>query len=103
VGATVHDEPWPLFYSFLIIQTVGRAPWVGESAHRKATTYTGQHTHRKNAVNIHASSGIQTHNPSLNGQRKFTWAEGQSTAPYMSNILQIMDNAVSAAHIDNNH
>jgi hypothetical protein len=27
VGATVHVESWPLIYSFLIIFTVGRAPW----------------------------------------------------------------------------
>jgi hypothetical protein len=37
----------------------------GGSAHRKATTYTGQHKRRKKAVNIHASSGIQTHNSSV--------------------------------------
>jgi hypothetical protein len=27
MGATVHHEPWPLFYSFLITYTVGRTPW----------------------------------------------------------------------------
>jgi hypothetical protein len=25
-GATAHDEPWPLFCSFLIIQRAGRTP-----------------------------------------------------------------------------
>jgi hypothetical protein len=30
VGATVHDESRPLFYSFLIIQTVGSTPWAGD-------------------------------------------------------------------------
>jgi hypothetical protein len=35
----------------------------GGSARRKAANYTGQHKHRINA-NIHASSGIRTHNPS---------------------------------------
>jgi hypothetical protein len=32
-----------------------------------------------------------------------TWAEEQSTAPYTSNVLQIIANAVTAAHIDNSH
>jgi hypothetical protein len=34
------------------------------SARRKAATYTGQHKHRINA-NIRASSGIRTHDPSV--------------------------------------
>jgi hypothetical protein len=34
------------------------------SARRKAATYTGKHKHRINA-NIHISSGIQTHDPSV--------------------------------------
>jgi hypothetical protein len=34
VGTTVHDETWLLFDSFLIIQRVGKTPWVG---HQPAT------------------------------------------------------------------
>jgi hypothetical protein len=30
VGATVHDEAWPLFYSFLFIETVGRSFSAGD-------------------------------------------------------------------------
>jgi hypothetical protein len=30
VGATVNDETWPLFCSFLIILTAGRTPWTGD-------------------------------------------------------------------------
>jgi hypothetical protein len=30
VGARVHDEPWSLFYSYLIIQKVDRTLWAGD-------------------------------------------------------------------------
>lgn len=30
VGAMGHHETWPLFYGFLSIQTVCRAPWTGD-------------------------------------------------------------------------
>jgi hypothetical protein len=34
-------------------------------ARRKAATYTGQHKQKKNPADIHASSGIRTHDPSV--------------------------------------
>jgi hypothetical protein len=37
---------------------------VGGSPRRKSGTYTGRHEHRKN-VDIHASSGIRNHDPSV--------------------------------------
>jgi hypothetical protein len=27
MGATVRDEPWPLFWPFLLMHTVGPTPW----------------------------------------------------------------------------
>jgi hypothetical protein len=57
--------PWPLFFSFLIFYAVGMTPWAGTqpfarplAAHRTAQT---QWMHR----DIHASSGIRTHDPSV--------------------------------------
>jgi hypothetical protein len=32
VAAAVHDEPGPLFYSFLIICAVGKTPWAGDQS-----------------------------------------------------------------------
>jgi hypothetical protein len=50
---------------FLNPKTVVRIPWKGGwSARRKAATYIGQHKPRINA-NIHALSGIQTHDHSV--------------------------------------
>jgi hypothetical protein len=37
----------------------------GGSARRKAASYTGQHKHGISAKNIHASSGIRTHDSSI--------------------------------------
>jgi hypothetical protein len=34
------------------------------SARRKASTYTGQHNTERQGTNIHALSGIRTHDPS---------------------------------------
>jgi hypothetical protein len=34
------------------------------SARRKASTYTGQHNTERLGTNIHALSGIRTHDPS---------------------------------------
>jgi hypothetical protein len=49
------------FFSFLIIYTVGRTPWMGDQPVAKPLP-----THRKNArTDIHALSGIRTHNPSV--------------------------------------
>jgi hypothetical protein len=58
--------PWPLF-SFLIFYTVGRTPWTGDQpVARLLPAHTGHHKHRINAhTDIHASSGIRTHDPSV--------------------------------------
>jgi hypothetical protein len=49
VDARVHDEPWPLFYSFLIItQSVDSSD--GVSVRSKAATYTGQHICRQTSM-----------------------------------------------------
>jgi hypothetical protein len=58
VGATAHDEPWPLFYSFLNMQTVDRTPWA-----RDQPVATPLPT--KDNADIHASSGIRTHDPNV--------------------------------------
>jgi hypothetical protein len=57
-------EPWPLF-QFLNLYTVGRTPWEGDQpvtrplpAHRTAQT-------QNKLTDIHASSGIRTHDPSV--------------------------------------
>jgi hypothetical protein len=52
--------PWPLF-SFLIILQSRQDHLGGGSARRKATTYT------QDSINpdMHASSGIRTHDPSV--------------------------------------
>jgi hypothetical protein len=50
-----------LFFSFLILYTVGRTPWTGDQ-----TVARPLPTHRINArTHIHASSGIPTHDPSV--------------------------------------
>jgi hypothetical protein len=51
--------PWPLF-SFLILYTVGRTPCTGISPSQ------GLYLHKQNKhTNIHASSGIRAHDPSV--------------------------------------
>jgi hypothetical protein len=44
--------------------TVGRTPWTGDQPVQGRYLYTEQHKHRINA-DIHASSGIRTHDPSV--------------------------------------
>jgi hypothetical protein len=60
VGATVHDKPWPLFYNFLITQTVDRTPWVADQPAAKPLPTTNSIN-----ANINASSGIGTRDPSV--------------------------------------
>jgi hypothetical protein len=56
--------PWPLF-SFLILYTVGRTPWTGDQpVARPLPTHTTTQTQNKH-TDIHASSGIRTHVPSV--------------------------------------
>jgi hypothetical protein len=54
-------EPSP-FISFLILYTVGRTPWTEDQP--VARLYTEQHKKNK-LTDIHASSGIWTHGPSV--------------------------------------
>jgi hypothetical protein len=57
------------FFSFLISYTVERIPGRGISPSQGRYLHTGQHKHRKNTnTNIHASSGIRTHDPSADSQ-----------------------------------
>jgi hypothetical protein len=58
--------PSPLF-SFLILYTVFRTPWTGISLSQGRYLYTEENKHRINAHNtdIHALSGMRTHDPSV--------------------------------------
>jgi hypothetical protein len=59
---------WALaaFPVFFILYTVGRTPWTRISPSQSRYLHTGQHKHRINAhTNIHALSGIRTHDPSV--------------------------------------
>jgi hypothetical protein len=47
-----------IFFNFFILYTVGRTPWTGDQPVARPLS-----THRINA-DIHASSGIRTHDPS---------------------------------------
>jgi hypothetical protein len=54
------------FFSFLILYTVDRTPWTGIGPSQGRYLHTEQHKHRINAHrDIHALSGIRTHDPSL--------------------------------------
>jgi hypothetical protein len=57
--------PWPLFkFLDLLIQSVGLLGWeISPSQGRYL--HTEQHKHRINHTDIHASSGIRTHTPSV--------------------------------------
>jgi hypothetical protein len=48
------------FFSFLILYTVGRTPWTGDQP-----VATLLPTHRTTHTDIHALSGIRTHDPSI--------------------------------------
>jgi hypothetical protein len=59
-----------LFFSFLILYTVGRTPWTGDQPFaRPLPTHRTTHTQNKriHTPNIHALSGIRTHDPSVLG------------------------------------
>jgi hypothetical protein len=47
VGATVHDESWPSFYSFLFIETVGKIFSAGDQPLANPPTYTCDNTNTK--------------------------------------------------------
>jgi hypothetical protein len=56
--------PWPLF-SFLILYTSGRTPWMGDQPVARPLP-TQNNKNRINAhPDIHNSSGIRTHDPSV--------------------------------------
>jgi hypothetical protein len=54
-----------------ILYTVDGTPWTGDQPSRKATTYTGQHIEVIRS-DIHASSGIRTHDPSVSAGEDVT-------------------------------
>jgi hypothetical protein len=56
--------PWPLF-SFLIFYTVGRNFGRGIGPSQGRYLHTEQPKHRKTHTDIHASSAIRTHDPSV--------------------------------------
>jgi hypothetical protein len=55
------------FFSFLILYKIGWTPWTGDQPVTVPYLHTEQHKHRINAhdTDIHASSGIRTHDPSV--------------------------------------
>jgi hypothetical protein len=56
--------PWPLF-QFLNLYTVGRTPWPGDQpVARPLPTHRTTQTQNKR-TDIHVSSGIRTHDPSV--------------------------------------
>jgi hypothetical protein len=59
------------FFSFLILYTVGRTPWTGDQPIARPPLTHRKHKHRVNAHNtdIHALSGIRTHNPSVQASK----------------------------------
>jgi hypothetical protein len=58
------------FFSFLILYTVGRTPWTGDQPFARPLP-----THRINVHNtdIHALSGIPTHDPSVRASEKSSY------------------------------
>jgi hypothetical protein len=66
VGATVHDEPWPLFLQFLNHIDSRQDSLDGGSAGRKAATYrlNNANTEYRQTI-IHVSSRFRTHYPSV--------------------------------------
>jgi hypothetical protein len=58
--------PGHFFFSFVILYTVGRTPWKRISPSQGRYLHTEQHKYRIN-VDIHVSSGIRTHDPSVWG------------------------------------
>jgi hypothetical protein len=65
IGSTTLFEPWPLFLSFVILYTVGGTPWTRDQpVARPLTAHRTAHTVNKH-TDIHSSSGIRTHNPSV--------------------------------------
>jgi hypothetical protein len=58
------------FFSFLILYTVGRTPWTGDQpVAGLLPAHTGQQKHRINHTDIHASSEIRTHDPSVRANK----------------------------------
>jgi hypothetical protein len=50
----------------LILYTAGRTPWTGDQPCRKAATYTQNKTNMEEThTDIHALSGIRTHDPTV--------------------------------------
>jgi hypothetical protein len=65
-GSTVLSLDLSCFRSFLMLYTVGRTPWMGISLSQGRYLHSEQHKHRINAhTDIHALSGIRTHDPSF--------------------------------------
>jgi hypothetical protein len=56
--------PWPVFQS-LNLYKVGRTPWTGDQSFARPTRTHGTTQIQKTQTDIHASSGIRTHDPSL--------------------------------------
>jgi hypothetical protein len=55
------------FFSFLILYTVGRSPWMGDQSHCEATIYTQENTHRHPCLKWDLNPWPQY----LNGWRQF--------------------------------
>jgi hypothetical protein len=66
-GSTAPIEPWLLLQFRNLFYTDGRTPWTSDQlVARPRYLHTGEHKDRLNAhTDIHASSGIRTHDPSV--------------------------------------
>jgi hypothetical protein len=56
--------PWP-FFSFLILYTVGRTPWMGDQPAKDLYLHAGQHEHRIKSIDCHTPSGNRIHDLSV--------------------------------------
>jgi hypothetical protein len=81
IGTTVHPKPWPfwrtflpIFRTFLNILTFSRTLWMGGVIYQPSQgLYLHRTTqHRKMRTYIHASSGIQTHDPNVQVAKTYT-------------------------------
>jgi hypothetical protein len=79
-----HSEHGASMKRFVSLQFLNIRHLVG-SASRKATTYTGQHKHRKNS-NIHTLSEIRTHEPRVR-------ASEDQVATVIGNCVYVFNNS----------
>jgi hypothetical protein len=62
-----------IFWNLWIYWTVGRTPWMGDRPEARPLLTHRTTQHRETQTHIHASSGIQTHDPSVRAVEDSTW------------------------------